>query len=60
MIVKSRKSHEKKENSNNPKVCFSNFIFHDKGKNLSDLSFDDEEMGLLNHGLKFSIADIYK
>ncbi|XP_072381211.1 uncharacterized protein [Diabrotica undecimpunctata] len=48
-------SNSQNNNSNKNKTKFSNFQFHPRLKNLSSVTFDKNELDLLNLGLKYSI-----
>ncbi|XP_072375519.1 uncharacterized protein [Diabrotica undecimpunctata] len=50
-----QKSHLVSTNSSNNRSKFSNFKFHPRIKNLSNINFSQDELELLNHGLQFSI-----
>lgn len=39
-------------------TIFSNFIFHERVKNLSNVSFTEDEMGFMNLGLKFALNNV--
>lgn len=47
-----------KDQTGNHNKKFSDFVIHERVKNLSNVSFNDEEMSLLNLGLKFACSHV--
>ncbi|XP_072377912.1 uncharacterized protein [Diabrotica undecimpunctata] len=52
-LIKNKHNSSNSNSNNNSK--FSNFSFHPRLKNLSSVTFDNNELHLLNLGLKYSI-----
>ncbi|XP_050515797.1 uncharacterized protein LOC126890693 [Diabrotica virgifera virgifera] len=54
-LIRDKSVYDKASQDRNNNKTFSDFQFHPRIKNLTDISFTENEIKLLNYGLKYSV-----